>query len=110
MNATMQELRTAEWGHWQITLWEGSKAVAVLPFPVGPQGPQSGFIGSRERQCWVEKCRIWRETGELPEDSLVWLGQEWLFDNDNPCPKSVWRDGKWISATRAGKGWVFPTG
>lgn len=75
--------RSVSWGHWGLTFSEGEgpdwRQVASLPFPVGPQGPQDGFLGSPERERYREACRAWTERGELPEGARCYLppGSDW---------------------------------
>jgi hypothetical protein len=67
-------VRQASWGHWGICFfWAVPDAYApariegTLYFPCGPQGPQDGFVGSREHQRYADAVKVWREQGTLPE-------------------------------------------
>lgn len=67
-------VREAEWGHWGITFltrvpgaYAPSSILGTLPFPVGTQGPQDGFMGSPERQRYVDAVAAWRLHGIVPE-------------------------------------------
>lgn len=62
--------RRVEWGHWALTFCRGSRVVAVLNFPVGPDGPSVGALGSPLREAYCEACRSWVARGELPESAV----------------------------------------
>lgn len=105
--------RFVSWGHWGISFWNGDRndqptwqAIAEVSFPVGPQGPMDGFIGSPERQRWIDACRVWTERGELPEGAYCATDKAWLYDADYPGAR--WLGGQWVSPQRIGKSWVFP--
>ena len=110
--------RFISWGHWGITFWEGTyggsratgnRCIAQVSFGVGAQGPVDGFIGSPLRRSYQAACKAWVEHGELPEGACCPLGQEWLYDNDNPAPDAVWREPRgWTSPRRVGRDWGFP--
>lgn len=110
MNAASQ--RFADWGHWGLGFWSGergatgARAVAELPFPVGPHGPQDGFLGSPERLTYREACRRWVADGVLPEGSRCSVSAAWLYDESYPGAR--WEDGRgWVSPVRVGRAWVF---
>lgn len=71
--------RNVAWGNWGIQLRDGSAFVAEVPFPVGPQGPMDGTIGSPLRLKFEAMCKAWKERGEMPEGAVCYISQKWLY-------------------------------
>lgn len=73
-----------EWGNWGITLYAEADGKNVffgkLYFPVGPQGPIDGHIGSPERARWLKACSDWM-SGRCPDGTQCDLSQRWLYEN-----------------------------
>jgi hypothetical protein len=72
MTQTTKGARRTDWGHWGLTFvervderWETRGRIY---FPVGPQGPVDGCIGTPERQRWLEVADAWVKDGRLPEE------------------------------------------
>lgn len=63
---TQTAANTVYWGNWGITFSQNEKILGTLYFPVGPQGPQDGTIGSKLNLKFREACRAWTEEGILP--------------------------------------------
>jgi len=79
-------VRAVEWGHWAITFYhvfEGTREAASfdfqLTFPCGARGPMDGFIGSPERQRYIDACKAWCESGTVPDGAVCDIGQRWLY-------------------------------
>lgn len=67
----MATIRKAEWGNWGLTFYSEIDGKIILHgntyFPVGACGPMDGFIGSPERQKWLDQVKAWMSKGLLPE-------------------------------------------
>lgn len=58
--------RKVDWGHWSLDFIVDGRVYARLFFPVGPQGPADGTLGSPERQRYLEYCDAWIQRGVWP--------------------------------------------
>jgi hypothetical protein len=64
--------RLTEWGNWGLTFYTKDDAGNIIIlgqrfFGVGAQGPCEGFLGSKERQVWIDMSRNWMQNGVLPD-------------------------------------------
>lgn len=78
-------INRVEWGNWGLTFYASAidstlatMFFATLPFPVGPQGPTDGTLGSPLRQRYLDACKQW-QNGECPMGAVCWLDQRWLY-------------------------------
>lgn len=105
----IMSMRAVSWGHWGITFQDGERSVATLSFPVGPQGPMDGFLGSKEREGYRRACRAWCEDGVLPDGAVCWIADRWLYDPAHPSARWLdgygWESAVWSPERRA---WIFP--
>ncbi len=87
-------VNSSDWGHWSITFFvakdiysrDAVSFFAELPFPVGSQGPMDGYIGSRERQRFVNACAAWQR-GECPVGAMCYLDKKWLYTPPTPVKR-----------------------
>jgi hypothetical protein len=87
-------VNSSDWGHWSITFFVASDIYSrdalsffgELPFSVGSQGPQDGFLGSKERQRYIDACAQWQR-GECPVGTLCYLDKKWLYDKAVPVER-----------------------
>lgn len=60
------DTRAISWGDSGMSFLERKELVARIDFPVGPQGPADGLLGSKERGRWLLIQEAWIEQGMLP--------------------------------------------
>lgn len=79
----------AYWGHWAISLFvaenygsEVESFFGEISFPVGPQGPVDGLLGSPERRRYEDAIKQWA-AGECPQGAWCPLGQKWLYGKES---------------------------
>lgn len=69
--AAASPTRRTDWGHWGLTFVEQIGDNWLIRgrafYPVGPQGPVEGTVGSPERQRWLEMADAWVKHGVLPQ-------------------------------------------
>lgn len=64
-----KKMRRIEWGNSGITYIEDNHPVYRFEFPVGPQGPVDGTIGSPERAKLVATIGKWVDEGIAPVEA-----------------------------------------
>jgi hypothetical protein len=60
--------RTASIGNWGLTFLADGLVAGTVYFPVGPQGPIEGSLGSPERERYRQAARDWVDKG------ILWIG------------------------------------
>lgn len=67
-------MRCVDWDNWGLRFFytppgePGHNVCAgFLAFPVGPNGPVDGVLGSEQRQKYARIVKIWKDKGILPE-------------------------------------------